>query len=98
MIRSWQICSDVLNAYVDPPYQNCDSLPENKFLNLKTGSLHVGISNAKLEKVICSRDVEAVLIKGCYEQTMLSLHYKSQSNWNGYANMRVPVNVLRLLP
>ena len=27
-----------------------------------------------LEKVISSRDVKAVLIKGFYEQTMLSLH------------------------
>ena len=29
---------------------------------------------------------------------MLSLHKKIQSNWKGYANMRVPVKVLRLLP
>ena len=33
------------------------------------GSLQVGISNAKLEKVICNRDVKAVFIKGFYEQT-----------------------------
>ena len=49
-------------------------------------------------KVICSRGVEVFLIKGFYEQTMLSLHKKIQSNWKGYANMRVPVKVLRLLP
>ena len=48
--------------------------------------------------VICSRDLEAVLIKGFYEQTMLSLPKTIQSNWKGYANMRVPVKVLRLLP
>ena len=29
---------------------------------------------------------------------MLSLHKKIQSNWKGYANMRIPVKVLRLLP
>ena len=29
---------------------------------------------------------------------MLSLHKKIQSNWKGYANMRVPVKVLQLLP
>ena len=50
-----------------------------------------------MEKVICSRGVEAVLIKGFPEQTMLSLHKKIPSNWKGYANMRVPVKVLRLL-
>ena len=33
VIMSWQICREVLNAYVDPAYQ-----PENKFRNLKTGS------------------------------------------------------------
>ena len=61
---------------------------------LKEGSLQVGISSAKLEKVICSRDIEAVLIKGFYEETMLTLHKKIQSNWKGYANMRVPINAL----
>ena len=29
---------------------------------------------------------------------MLSLHKKIESNWEGYANMKVPVKVLRLLP
>ena len=29
---------------------------------------------------------------------MLSLHKKIESNWKGYANMEVPVKVLRLLP
>ena len=29
---------------------------------------------------------------------MLSLHKKIQSNWKEYANMTVPVKVLRLLP
>ena len=93
VIVSMQICRKVLNAYVDPAYQIATA-----FWNLKTGSLQEGISNAKLEKVICSRDVEAVLIKWFYEQTMLSLHKTIQSNWKGYANMRVPVKGLRLLP
>ena len=93
VIMSWQICREVLNACLDPAYQI-----ENKFWNLKAGSLQVGITNEKLEKVICSRGVEAFLIKGFCEQTMLSLHKKIQSNWKGYANMRVPVKVLRLLP
>ena len=90
---SWQICRKVVNAWLDPAYQI-----ENKFWNLKAGSLQVGITNEKLEKVICSRGSEAFLIKGFYEQTMLSLHKKIQSNWKGYANMRVPIKVLRLLP
>ena len=29
---------------------------------------------------------------------MLSLHKMIKSNWEGYANMRVPVKVLQLLP
>ena len=29
---------------------------------------------------------------------MLSLHKKIESNWKEYANMKVPVKVLRLLP
>ena len=29
---------------------------------------------------------------------MLSLHKNIESNWKGYANMRVQVKVLRLLP
>ena len=96
---SWQICREVLNAYVDPAYQIATAfLTENKFWNLKAGRLEVGISDAKLEKVICSRDVEAVLIKGFYEQTLLSLYKKIQSNWTGYMNMTDPVKVLRLLP
>ena len=93
MIMSWQ--------YLMPTWiwaSDCDSLRENTFWNLKTGCLQVGISNSKLGKVICSRDVEAVLIQGFYEQTMLSLHKKIESNWKWYANMKVPVKVLRLLP
>ena len=48
-------------------------------------------------QVICSRDDEAVLINGYYAQTILSLYKKkNQTNLKGYANMRVPVKVLRL--
>ena len=35
-----------------------------------------------------------VPIKGFYEQTMLSLHKKIQSNWRGYANMSSSKGVL----
>ena len=37
------------------------SLPENKFWNLKTGSLQAGISNAKLEKVNWSSSHQRIL-------------------------------------
>ena len=41
----------------------------------------------KIGIVICSRDIEAVLIKGkrILSANQSSLYYKIQSNWKGYA-------------
>ena len=67
VIMSWQICREVPKCLCGSCASDCDSLPENNFWNLKTGCLQVGISNSKLGKVICSRDVEAVLIQRLHE-------------------------------
>ena len=91
----------------------CDGRYVEKYL-MPTRILRIRLRQPSWEQVLkfknrlfTSRDfqcklgklyVEAVLIKGFYEQTMSSLHRNTESNWKGYANIRVPVKVFGCCP
>ena len=54
-----------------------DCLPENKFLNVEKRVVYK--QNVRF-KFFCSRDVEAILIKGYFAQTILSLSSSPKGN------------------
>ena len=64
VIMSWQICREVLNAYMDPVYQTATA-----FWNLKTGILQAGFPMQSWMNLFVVGTLKQFSF---YEQTMLS--------------------------